>query len=181
MLALRRLYVMVLLSGNARPSHLKALNGIMAAFARMQVEVEAAERRRLAAAQELYKHKAQEHGTTVDAQAEEIEALKSLFPDYEDDFKDLEQRASDAAFEAALPPMPKDDDDDEEDKEDAKMAEAEEGKEGKATDDAETQRELRVDPELILQLVGYHQRLFGGGVLRRSALRTLSHRARVVS
>ena len=25
--------------------------------------------------------------------------------------------------------------------------------------------ELRVDPELILQLVGYHQRLFGGGVL----------------
>ena len=42
-LALRRLYVMVLLNGQARPAHLRALNSIMGAFARTQVEVEAAE------------------------------------------------------------------------------------------------------------------------------------------
>ena len=135
-LALRRLYVMVLLSGNARPSHLKALNGIMAAFARMQVEVEAAEARRLAAAQEP-KHKAQSMAT-VDASRGDRGAQP--LPDYEHDFKDLEQRASDAAFEAALPPMPRTMTTMRRIKRMLRWPRRREGKEGKATDDAETQR-----------------------------------------
>ena len=86
-LALRRLYVMVLLSGRANPSHLRALNKIMSAFAETQVEVEAAEPKRQEEEAQLYKRKARTYGSTIDEQAQEHDALRAVFPDFAGRFR----------------------------------------------------------------------------------------------
>ena len=180
-LALRRLYVMVLLSGQAQPAHLRALNRIMAAFAQTQVEVEAAEARRLEEAAQLYKHKTQEYGSSVDRQEQEYNALRELFPDYAEDFTDLEEQAKEKALLAAMRPVAADGEEDAEADDDPMDEEAapDEGadgengsKEATAEEDAASAQPLQVDPALILQLVSYHQRVFGGGGLPAMSLST---------
>ena len=159
-LALRRLYVMVLLSGRANPSHLRALNKIMSAFAETQVEVEAAEAKRQEEEAQLYKHKARTYGSTIDEQAQEHDALRALFPDFADDFADLVERAKEAPTSGAFPMGGENDmdgiDDEEEEADD-------DDKQDDEKDTAEsTAQPLQVDPALILQLVHYHHRVFNG-------------------
>ena len=58
------------------------------------MELERAEAERAAAAEQLYRSKASTTtygGAGVDEQAEELRALRELFPDYSDDFADLER------------------------------------------------------------------------------------------
>ena len=177
-LALRRLYVMVLLSGQPRRVHLDALNRIMAAFARTQVEVEAAEAKRQQEEAALYKTKTREYGSNIDEQAREYDALRALFPDYADEFADLEERAKEAGLNVVMPSVGGDDEaDDADDAMDGGGSDngegAAEGAGGEPGGDrggagagggeGGSTQPLQVDPELILQLVTYHQRVFGDG------------------
>ena len=205
-LAVRRLYVVVLLGGQARRLHLDALNRIMSVFAQTQVEVEAAEARRQAEAAQLFKHKVSAFGSTIDESAQEVrtlvppadnhrlemtnacpvspngqclsclptgpplltwsqyDALRSLFPDYTDEFADLEDKLKVAGMHNPL-------DADAADAADvADVADADMAKDGEQSGATESNERgpavassspIQVDPGLILQLASYHLSIFG--------------------
>ena len=148
-LALRRLYVMVLLDGSTRRQHVHMLSRIMSAFVQTQVDVEAAEAERLEKEASLYKHKARDCGSAGgDVVKEEAAALKALFPDFAEEFADLVARP-DAGFGM-------DDDDDVEQKSGGEEAITEAPVEAEAP----PTEPLHVEPELILKMLTYHERVF---------------------
>ena len=149
-LALQRLYVMVLLTGSTHVHHVHALSRIMGAFAKTQVGVEAAEQRRQEEEASLYKHRARNYGSAgVDNQQEEAASLQKLFPDFAEDFADLVRKAEDDLLDG---------DDEHGDMEPPPAAvegtsQSVEGGEGAG-------EVLRVEPELILKMLTYHERVF---------------------
>ncbi|KAL3900669.1 MAG: hypothetical protein SGPRY_012417, partial [Prymnesium sp.] len=156
MLAMRRLYLRARLGGGALRRHGEAMRRIMGKFAQMQVEVEAAERERAEAAASLFKHRPSEHGSEPKGEAEEAAAAtRLLFPDFAEEFADLIRPAADEM----------DPDDVGETDGDEQRTDGDESRSSAVAAGGGGAVGLRVAPELVLQMLTYHELTFsrGGG------------------
>jgi len=152
-LALRRLYVSVLLQGGAAPGHLLSLNQIVGGFVKTHVEAEAADRQRQEAEAELYARKTRDYGVAAtDGLAEEAAALRELFPDFKEEFADIEALAEEGLLGGEDVEMG-------EEGEEADV-DADKPEEGDALGAQGAAAAIKIEPSLILKVLEYHERVF---------------------